>query len=232
MTMKDRPILFLIVGASASGKTTVARFAAKALGIPLLCSYTTRPMREGEQDGVDHYFVTDAQMPPRDEMLAYTLFGGYHYWVPISDVRNPRTQASHVAHDTFLYVIDEDGVRSLVAKYADDFILVPINVIRPNVTNETEAEMQQRLERDKARKALSPACYWRRVFNEGTLESFEYAFTSYLWEDLVNRYAIEDWYRYAVCDMINDSEDQVIKNYEQISNLIFKQIKPKRNDRL
>ena len=67
-----------IVGASGSGKTQLTLYAQR-FGYPVICSYTTRPMREGETNGVEHIFVTEDKMPTKDNMLAYTFFGGYHY---------------------------------------------------------------------------------------------------------------------------------------------------------
>lgn len=46
------------MGASASGKTTVERLLEK-MGINRIISYTTRPMRDGEVDGVDYHFVSE-----------------------------------------------------------------------------------------------------------------------------------------------------------------------------
>ena len=70
MIIESKPIIICIVGPSGSGKTTMARFLEKALDIPMLVSYTTRPKRPNEIDGVDHRFVTEDQMPSRDKMLA------------------------------------------------------------------------------------------------------------------------------------------------------------------
>ena len=77
--MKKTKII-AVVGPSGSGKTTAVEFASKALGIPVLVSYTTRPMREGEVNFKDHVFVTEKEIPSQSKMLAFTRFGGYQYW--------------------------------------------------------------------------------------------------------------------------------------------------------
>lgn len=43
--------LITIIGPSGAGKDTVALMLSAILGYDVLCSYTTRPMREGEVDG-------------------------------------------------------------------------------------------------------------------------------------------------------------------------------------
>ena len=71
--------LITIIGPSGAGKDTVALMLSAILGYEVLCSYTTRPMREGEVDGKEHHFVKECNVP-KSEMLAYTRYGNYEYW--------------------------------------------------------------------------------------------------------------------------------------------------------
>ena len=52
--------LFCIMGKSASGKDTIFKRLVQdeALNLKTVVSYTTRPMREGEQEGVEYHFVS------------------------------------------------------------------------------------------------------------------------------------------------------------------------------
>ena len=56
--------LICIMGKSASGKDTIYKrlLQDEELGLKTIVSYTTRPMREGEQDGVEYHFVTEAKL--------------------------------------------------------------------------------------------------------------------------------------------------------------------------
>ena len=56
--------LFCIMGKSASGKDTIFKRLVQdeALNLKTVVSYTTRPMREGEQEGVEYYFVSPKTM--------------------------------------------------------------------------------------------------------------------------------------------------------------------------
>lgn len=63
--------LITITGPSGAGKDTVARMLSDMGDFKVICSYTTRPKREGEIDGVEHHFVEMCEVP-RDKMLAYT----------------------------------------------------------------------------------------------------------------------------------------------------------------
>ena len=136
----DKKCIIAIVGASGSGKTSLS-LEAKKWGYPVICSYTTRPKREGEIDGVDHYFVTDDHVPTKDEMLAYTVFGGYQYWAEKSQLSDTLPT---------LYVIDEKGLFELKEKYKDVYNIFTVYVTRPN--NDVD---QSRKDRDRDRITLS-----------------------------------------------------------------------------
>lgn len=56
--------LFCVMGKSASGKDTIFKrlIQNEMLDLKTVVSYTTRPMREGEQNGVEYYFVTGQEL--------------------------------------------------------------------------------------------------------------------------------------------------------------------------
>ena len=99
--------LITITGPSGAGKDTVARMMSEMTDWPVLCSYTTRPIREGEVNGREHYFVEHVNVSPT-KMLAYTHYGGYDYWTRLDQVK-----------DTAIYVIDEVGLVELKEKHPD-----------------------------------------------------------------------------------------------------------------
>lgn len=54
--------LFCLVAKSGAGKDSILEILQKEYGFKKAISYTTRPMREGEVDGVTYHFVTDDEM--------------------------------------------------------------------------------------------------------------------------------------------------------------------------
>lgn len=51
--------IFYVMGKSASGKDTIYKILRERLPqIRTVVPYTTRPIRAGERDGVEYYFVT------------------------------------------------------------------------------------------------------------------------------------------------------------------------------
>ena len=147
-----------IVGASGSGKTQLSLYANK-FGYPVICSYTTRPMREGETNGVEHIFVTEDKMPTKDKMLAYTFFGGYHYWAENSQFDNELPT---------LYVIDENGLIDLKQNYKNEYKIFCVYVTRTD--NDVD---QKRKDRDNDRVGIDPSDIDMNIVNDyPTLEDF------------------------------------------------------------
>lgn len=153
--------VFSIVGPSGVGKTTAVEWASRALGIGVVRSYTTRPMRPGEVDGVDHIFVSFDDVPSHDLMAAYTFFGGNHYWATLQQC---------TSSDVF-YVIDEKGLVELIEKIGNKARVVKIYI---EGSRDTDAD---RANRDKERITIPRDQYDAIVVNDNTLEAFLYKFT-------------------------------------------------------
>lgn len=51
-----------IMGKSASGKDTIFNILKQKLNVNTYVMYTTRPMRDGEEDGVNYYFISKEEM--------------------------------------------------------------------------------------------------------------------------------------------------------------------------
>lgn len=75
MTVRYK-LWYILVGRSGSGKTTMAKVLESELGLRRCVTYTTRPLREGEEDGKDYHFVD--QLDPAS-MFECSRFGRYWY---------------------------------------------------------------------------------------------------------------------------------------------------------
>ena len=90
------PIVIGICGKSAASKdTTATRLVEeyKKIGIPAkkVISYTTRPPREGEIDGVDYHFVdleTFIDMQYDNKFIEHTEFRGWRYGTAFNSLRD------------------------------------------------------------------------------------------------------------------------------------------------
>lgn len=159
--MKEK-IIIAIVGVSGSGKTTLAKHIAEKLGVPQIVSYTTRAMRNGEVDGVEHWFVTPDQMPHTEDMLAYTQFGKHHYWATYKQLQTS---------DRWLYVIDERGLVELKEKSKGKFRVASVYINRP-VEHILQQVDSSRVDRDKTREPIPTSDYTFIIENCGGMEDF------------------------------------------------------------
>jgi guanylate kinase len=122
-----RGMLMVVSAPSGTGKTTVAeRLVSAADGIVRSRSFTSRPARAGEIDGVDYNFVSRAAfeaMAARGEFLEWAdVFGNLY------GTGRRQTEALIAAGSDVLLVIDVQGarqVRAAVSELVSVFVLPP-----------------------------------------------------------------------------------------------------------
>lgn len=96
--------LYLFVGKSASGKTTVANELENHYGYNQVQSYTTRPPRyEGE---AGHIFINNDEFNNLENIVSYTFYNGNQYGT-----------TSELLDQNDIFVVDVPGVESLLEKY-------------------------------------------------------------------------------------------------------------------
>lgn len=119
-----KKLVFLFVGRTASGKSSLARYMCEALGLRQVKSLTTRPPRDGEITGSeDHYFVSEEEfdkISSEKDFAAYTKINGYRYATTVKELLN-----------SDIYVIDPDGVRYLKEHCGDEVKFIEIYFSSP-----------------------------------------------------------------------------------------------------
>lgn len=132
--------IFIIIGKSATGKDTVFQMLLKSSELKLrtCVTYTTRPIRKSETNGVEYYFVDEAQMNKLQldnkiiEKRSYnTMHGVWHYFT-VNDGQINLEEADYLMLGTLesysqiseyygqdkvlpIYLEVEDGIRLLRA---------------------------------------------------------------------------------------------------------------------
>ncbi len=160
----SKPTIIAVVGASGSGKTYLSKLLQDEFGVFLIVSHTTRPMRDGEIEGVDHYYIQGRHHYRREEMLSYTSFAENEYFA-LEDQVPPRGYCC--------YVVDENGLRTLKETKAHKFNIVAVRVESTYQTLIERGIDPVRIERDNCRELLPMEYYDLVIENNGELESFE-----------------------------------------------------------
>lgn len=127
--MSDRGVLVIVSSPSGAGKTTLTRRLINEFRpqLEFSVSYTTRPMREGETNGVDYWFVS----PDVFETMAQTNQFAEHAFVfnnRYGTAQAPIDKALEAGHD-IIFDVDWQGGQALSARWPQDslkiFILPP-----------------------------------------------------------------------------------------------------------
>ena len=125
-TMKELKKILCVLGETARGKDTFAKILEKDYGLRSVVSYTTRPIRPGEIDGREHYFITKEKADNMfftnpENIVAYTAIGKYEYFA---------TKAELLKSD--IYIIDPvgyDRLKSTVLRHK-----IPVSLIGVYIT--------------------------------------------------------------------------------------------------
>ena len=132
-----RGLMFILSSPSGAGKTTISRMLLDAdPAIKLSVSVTTRPPRPGEKDGIQYYFVDDAEfdrMVEKDDFYEWAHVFGHRYGTPKGRIR-----AALKDGQDFLFDIDWQGTQQLFQKDQQD--VVRVFILPPSI-----AELERRL---------------------------------------------------------------------------------------
>jgi Guanylate kinase len=74
--------MILIVGASASGKTVIAKYLIDTYHFKKFVTSTTRPVRVGEKQNIDYHFLTDEEFDTKianNDFIEHVTYNGYKY---------------------------------------------------------------------------------------------------------------------------------------------------------
>jgi len=114
--------LIILVGESASGKSTAEKILHNEYGYKKIISYTTRSPREGEKNGVDYFFVDDDifnQLKYAGFFAESACYNGWKYGTPLDQ-----------CHEDSVLVSTPHGLRQLRKNVSLNIISFYIKVPR------------------------------------------------------------------------------------------------------
>lgn len=109
--------MIVIVGESASGKSTVAETLSSKYGFKRIITYTTRPPRHYEEDGKDYYFKTDSQYKDLKDSNYFAETAEYNGWCYASAKCDYDADAVIVLTPNGLRQIRSNGVQNIFSVY-------------------------------------------------------------------------------------------------------------------
>ena len=157
-SFKRRGLMFVLSSPSGAGKSTIAKrlLAEEAGRLKMSVSYTTRPIRAGEEDGRDYHFVDTErfkQMVEDDGFLEWARVFDQRYGTPRETVFKDLEAGRDILFD-----IDWQGAQQLFQLAGGDvvrvFILPPgLKTLRARLEGrgtDPQAVIDRRMERAQA----------------------------------------------------------------------------------
>ena len=125
--------IYYIMGKSATGKDTIYKEVLKRRpDLKTIVMYTTRPIREGETDGVEYYFRT---IPEMEEMrdsgkmiecrMYQTVFGPWYYFTMDDEQFDLESDANYLmigtleSYEKMLRYFGQDVIRPIYIEVPD-----------------------------------------------------------------------------------------------------------------
>jgi len=150
-----RPHIICIIGESGSGKSVLAD-AIEAHGYKLIQSYTTRPPRHDNETGHTFISLEEFNAFRRQEMIAYTEFGGNKYCCLHKDIVSKN-----------VYVLDDHGYEYLKREFSDIYNIFAVR-IRTDENKRMSFVTEERASRDAGKFFICDGGYdivWKNNYN-------------------------------------------------------------------
>lgn len=177
--------IYCVMGKSSSGKDSIYHEIMEkgALGLKPIIPYTTRPIRDGEQDGREYHFCTeDTVQRLQDagrimELRAYnTVYGVWKYFT-VDDER------IDLSKNNYLYIVTLEGYTKIQEYFGADRV-VPIYI---------EVEDGERLMRAIAREQKQDVPKYEEMCRRFLADSADFCDEKLVEAGVVRRFSNNDF---------------------------------------
>lgn len=139
--------IFYLMGKSASGKDTIyKRLLGECPGLCPVLLYTTRPMRNGEKQGIEYYFITERELDEFQkkgkviERRIYHTAAGLWSYATVDDGKFGRGKEDYLAIGTL------ESYEKIKGYFGD--IVLPIYIVVETGVRLERALMRERQQRE------------------------------------------------------------------------------------
>ena len=173
-----RGLMFVLSSPSGAGKTTLSRLLMQKVGgLQMSVSVTTRPMRPGEVEGKDYFFVDQKrfdEMAARGDLLEWAPVFGKSYGTPRAPVETALSEGRDVLFD-----IDWQGTQQLREKAGPD--VVSVFILPPSAADlekrlHTRAQDSDEVIRGRMDRASHEMSHWAEYDYIVVNENVDHAF--------------------------------------------------------
>lgn len=141
----DKEKIFIYTGPDGSGRKTIAKMVATAFDMEPIISYTTRPPRHYEQDGVDYHFVDEPTYLKKyndNEFLESVEIDGFYYGIREQDIVK-----AFELHDFIYLTLNPEGTEKLKEMYGE-------NVMRFFIYSDRDTVIQRQKEKELSQEDI------------------------------------------------------------------------------
>lgn len=177
-------MLYCLVGRSSSGKSTIEKILCEK-GYNRLISYTTRPSRANEVNGLDYHFITEErfkELESEGHFHEVAQYRDWNYGISLNDI--------NLDDQTYIAVVTVHGYKEL-SKHTDNIRAIHIKVsekeriIRQLNRGDDVDEVIRRVYTDREDfKDAETECHI--IFENNNIDETAKAIENYIW--FTNKY--------------------------------------------
>ena len=142
--------IFAVMGKASTGKDTLTKMLSETLELPIALSFTTRPMRVGEKQGVEYNFISDDDFWDLHgcdllaEYTSYEVASGetWHYGLTKEELEKA---------DYVLVIVNPDGLKQLKEIYGHKICSILIDA-------PADVRIKRYLDRDEVTESKAEEC--------------------------------------------------------------------------
>ncbi|MFR2314855.1 guanylate kinase [Terrisporobacter sp.] len=155
--------LFALVGKSSTGKDTLIKYLSEDLELPIAISFTTRPKRKGETEGIEYRFINENDFLKMKSKKLIAEYTGYK--VASNDIWYYGLTKEELEQDEYvLVIVNPEGLKRLKQTYKD-------KVVGLHIKADPKTRIVRYLNRDNVDEKVAEECCRRFLADQKDFEN-------------------------------------------------------------